>query len=180
MPTSQDGRIGVLTLLPAQVGMQSLIGVGGKPPYSWANYFSLASGERVVNMWAENLEAAIPRYLPDGMVKVRRYDTDRGKFAVVVDERLPETWLYNKFCFTGGGFPTADVALDMYSYFGDPDFEYEQFTDRRSYYAKRGGNYNESQGFIRYNEESRAAGNAYRESPRFKMEGYHAPIEVAG
>lgn len=175
-----DDHKGELKVVPAKVGGQSLIGVGGEAPHRWANYFWLASGERVVNMWAENLEAAVPRFLDDGMVHIRRYEDNGAVYAMIVDDRIPEEWLYNKLCFTGTRLPSPEVALDMYSYYGDPDFEYEQFTDRRSYYAKRGGNFNEGGGFISYNAESRAAGEAYRESPRFKMEGYHAPLEVAG
>jgi len=173
-------HIGVLTSVPARVGQMSLIGVSGEAPYSWGNYFWLLSGERVVNMWAENLEAAVVRFLTDGMVHIRRYETGRGAFAVIVDERIPENWLYNKFCFTGGGLPDAEVARDMYSYYGDPTNEIERFTDQRSYWAKRGGRFNEAGGWISYDGESRAAAAAYIDSARFKMEGYFAPLEIAG
>lgn len=175
-----DEHLGKVMMVPAAVGSSSLVGIRGEPPHVWGNYFYFPDDTRVVNMWAENLQAAVPRFLSDGMVKIRLYDTKRGKFALIIDERLPESWLYNQFCFTGGWGPPLDVAQDMYSHYGDPTFQLEQFTNPPSYYAKRGGRYNIAKGYISYDDESRAAGQAYQESPRFKMEGFFAPLEVAG
>jgi len=134
--------------IPAKVGGRSLIGVVDKRPCSWGNYFWFeypddetdGGGWRCVNMWAENLEAAVEKFLPDGNVVVAVWD---DSYALVVDPRIPKDWLYQKLCFTGYTLPRPDVAREMYNLVGDPDNEYERFVDPKSYYAKRGGVYKE-------------------------------------
>lgn len=158
--------------LPAYVSSQSLIGTGPDRPCSWGNYFWI--GEvRILNMWAENLETARERFLPDNQIKVLRH----GNHAIVIDDRIPNEWFYNKLCFTGsGGSISLDVAFVFYSILGDPDNELEQFVDQKSYYAKRGGmtrntgEYN----IITYNQESRDARDRYWESPEFIKKGFYA------
>lgn len=141
--------------IPVRVCERSLIGVGRDRPCSWGNYFwTVINGRsvRVLNMWAENLEAAEHRFLPDGLVKVRHYYSgdDKPQFCLVIDERIPAHWRYDKLCFTGGYRPSVEQARDMYGYLGDSSFEFEQFTDPKSYYAKRGGEWREN-GVVSYN-----------------------------
>ena len=138
-----------LKLIDAVVGGSSLIGVGGKAPHSWANYFWFSDGSRCYNFWAENLEAACKEFLTDGKVQVVEYTWAGGKGAIVVDARIPDNWFYNKLCFTGGYKPPVEVARAIYELLGDPTNELEQFTDVKSYYEKRGATYNN--GTIKYN-----------------------------
>jgi hypothetical protein len=127
----------------ATVGWHSLIGVRGKPPHSWGNYFWLEAknimdhGTRVLNFWAENLEAAKKRFLTDGAVTIKRYED----WCIIDDRRIPNDWYYNKLCFTGGGCPPVEQLKELYEYLGDPTNELEQFTDPESYYKKRGATY---------------------------------------
>lgn len=59
--------------IPANVGMQSLIGVGRARPCGWGNYFWFGDGLRMawtrhprcVNMWAENLVLSVQRAYVD-------------------------------------------------------------------------------------------------------------------
>jgi len=140
---------------PAVVGMQSLIGVGGKAPHRWGNYFALAVPEiRVLNFWAENLKAAVKQgILSDGYVQVRVYTWEKEgqtyKACIVDDPRIPQDWYYNKLCYTGSRKPPVEIAKEIYDYLGDPDNELEQFTDPAMYHAKRGWEYNE-RGFVSY------------------------------
>lgn len=141
--------------IPAMVCERSLVGVGPDRPCSWGNYFWTkidGCSVRVLNMWAENLEAAEHRFLPDGLIRVRHYKSldSRAKFCLVIDSRIPADWRHDKLCFTGGYRPSAEQAKDMYECLGDPNNELEQFTDPKSYHAKRGGEYNEQTGVVCY------------------------------
>jgi hypothetical protein len=135
-------KLGTRKMIPAQVGMKSLIGCGGEYPLGWANYFSFYDknnrfeGIRCLNFWAENLQEAVRRFLPDGLVEVISYENDR--FAIIDDSRIPENWYYNRLCFTGGYRPTLETAIEIYGYLGDEHYELEQFIDAKSYHAKRG------------------------------------------
>jgi hypothetical protein len=147
--------------IPANVGMQSLIGVGRARPCGWGNYFWFGDGLRMawtrhprcVNMWAENLKDAAIKFLHNGMVKVRLYDDGKNMWAIVIDGRIPSEWLYNKLCFTGGNLPPLPFAEDMYDVLGDPDNELERFTDPEMYHARRGQVYNKS-GWITYHVDN--------------------------
>ena len=140
--------------IEAKVGMESLIGVGKERPSSWGNYFWFRSGERCLNMWAENLETAVERFLDDGMVECAVWDVpssdSRGfsSFAIVIDRRIPQNWLYQKLCFTGGYGVDLATATEMYELVGDPDNELERWSDPVSYYDKRGMKYNPATGII--------------------------------
>lgn len=136
--------------IEAQVGMMSLIGVGKERPCSWGNYFSFSLskpgdfwGLRCINMWAENLNTARERFLKDGLVKVRVYTENKGRenerqWAIVIDKRIPEDWLYNTCCYTGYARPSEfATARDIYETLGDPNNELEYWTDREMYHAKR-------------------------------------------
>jgi hypothetical protein len=133
------------------IASYSLIGVHGKPPHSWGNYFSLYDpgdesgwGLRVWNFWAENLKAAKHQFLDDGLVEIIRYTNG----CIIDDPRIPKDWYYNKLCFTGGPQCSLEEATEIYSIVGDPNNELEQFTDPVSYYAKRGSKYNPETGII--------------------------------
>lgn len=139
--------------LPIQCAGMSLIGVGSKRPCSWGNYFYLVDGDdrtrslRIVNMWWENLE-----HLKDdlgGEVELRIYTDHEGeRWALVVDDRVPPDFLYNKLCWTGGYRASKEIARDMYDVLGDPDNEFELFEDPVSYYAKRNAKYDPKTGFV--------------------------------
>ena len=135
-----DMKYGVKTKIPARVGMMSLIGVCDEFPVSWGNYFWFREGEaRCVNMWAENLDEARIRFLPDGMVEGYLFD---DTYFVVADDRIPTDWLYNKFCFTGGCSPKdKEILKEMYSIHGDPTNAAEEYLDPVAYHTKRGGEY---------------------------------------
>jgi len=133
--------------LKAQVGMQSLVGCSGKFPRSYGNYFSFASNyARCLNMWAENLEEATKRFLPDGLVEgwlfIEQQKTFEAKWFIVDDPRIPSEWLNSKICWTGASSPNdIEIIREMYSIVGDPNNEVEQFIDPKSYHEKRGGEY---------------------------------------
>jgi hypothetical protein len=116
-------------MVKPRVGMMSCVGVSGEPPYSWGNYFSLARGPRVVNMWAENLEAIVKEkgleeieVLEFTHSEVEREDVvvkQEGGVSVelvperlcfVVDERIPQEYLYEGVCVTGFG----GLSREMY------------------------------------------------------------------
>lgn len=146
--------------VPIKCGSVSLIGIYGKPPFEWGNYFWLVDdqenntdfrdGIRIYNMWWENLDAltkiSLTPPLSDRKVKVRVYtmkekDGHIHKGGIIVDERVPEEYLYNKLCFTGGAMPPLEVAEDAYDILGDPTNELEQFTNPIDYYGRRGKTY---------------------------------------
>jgi hypothetical protein len=125
--------------------MKSIVGIGtsNPPPYSFGNYFGLSCGLRVLNFWAENLQAAQPLFLQDGLVQIRVWtwhdDTGRErKVAVIHDPRIPGDWYHNKLCFTGFGRPPVEVAREIYELLGDPGNEMEYYSDPDMYYARRG------------------------------------------
>ena len=96
-------------------------------------------------MWAENITAADKEFSLDGEMEALVYEDgfqDSAVYdhycAIVVDPRIPKEWRYDKLCFTGYGRPPIEVAKEMYEALGDPTNEFEQFTDPRSYHAKRG------------------------------------------
>lgn len=121
----------------AKVGGMSLVGVGSKRPCSWGNYFWLSGGPRILNMWAENLEDAVEKFLLDGLVKIRDY----GDVAIIIDERIPQDYFYNKCCFTSSGGVSLEIAQDIYKTLGDPTNELLRFTDPKQYHDLRGENY---------------------------------------
>lgn len=137
--------IGEVKYIPARVGGMSLVGVGKERPCSWGNYFwfsrsydgGVFEGVRCLNMWAENLNTARERFLPDGMVKVMTWKTERCEYAIVIDDRIPKEWRYDKCCYTGCYRPPIEVATEIYETLGDPDFEMEWWTDPEMYHARR-------------------------------------------
>ena len=142
--------IGKLKKVPARVGSMSLIGVGGKPPYNWGNYFYLnytgpkntdpwRDGPRVANMWAENLTALVKdKTLEDGLIEVIDYNNE---YCIVVDKRVPPDYLHNDLCFTGGRSPCLEIVEEMYRILGDPNNEIEQYINPKKYWEDRGWEY---------------------------------------
>lgn len=135
-------KYGVRTTLEIKIGSQSLIGIRGKYPLTWGNYFSFRSGIRCLNMWAENLKAANKKLSLNDTVEGWLFTEDQRQWFIVDDPRIPVNWLYNKFCWTGYCSPTnIDITREMFSIHGDPNNELEQFTDPKSYHEKRGAVY---------------------------------------
>jgi len=105
--------------IPANVGMQSLVGImANEYPVGFGNYFYFANGMRSINMWAENLSHAASHYLQDGLVEVDVWSDGDKQWGVVVDERLPEGYTFNKPCFTGCHPPSVDMLREMKEYYG--------------------------------------------------------------
>ena len=134
---------GVKKKIRAVVGMMSLVGVRKKNfPLGHANYFSFGNDVRCLNMWAENLEEAVRLYLTDGMVEGWEFCEGRRRWFVVDDERLPEGWLYNKFCWTGSSYPSdIEMVREMYGIHGDPTGEILQIENPKKYWEDRGNEY---------------------------------------
>lgn len=139
--------------VPIAYGGWSLIGVGGKPPHSWGNYFWIAvdgARVRVLNMWLENLQHAERDFLKGDDVQVRLYRDADWVWCLIDDSRIPSAYYYNKLCFTGIPRPTLEVATDAYAHVGDPENELEQFTAPKAYYEKRGWTYNDKTGSVSF------------------------------
>ncbi len=142
--------------IPIIYGGMSLIGTGRERPVSWGNYHDITIPDweyddkvwdhhRAVNMWRENLEDAEKRFLKDGLVQVRIY----SNFCLIDDDRIPEHYYYKPLHFNYF-YTDLDEVKDAYEWWGDELNEFEQFTNPKSYYEKRGGEYNEKTGTITY------------------------------
>lgn len=146
--------------IPINIGMTSLIGVHGIPPFSWGNYFWLVDGGRVLNFWEENLIAANQQFNLGGEVDIIYFEgnpEERYKgYCIIDDKRIPQDWYYNKLCFTGTYRPSKEIAKIIYDYLGDPDNEFEQFINPENYYLRRGGIYRSNS--ILYSKEARQKG----------------------
>lgn len=95
---------------PAQIGMVSLVGVHGEYPLSFGNYFSLSSGLRIINMWAENLEEYNRQHnLID--VECTVFSNGKRSLGFITDERIPKEWLIDgRLCITGCGWGSRELA----------------------------------------------------------------------
>jgi hypothetical protein len=128
-------------------GFQSLIGVPIQDePISWGNYHSLVIDNkdyRVGNMWYENLVTSRKLFLPDNEVNVRIY----SNFLLIDDERIPYEYYYHPIHLSYME-TDLDEVKDAYDYWGDPSNEFEQYTNPKSYYEKRGSSYCEKTGII--------------------------------
>jgi hypothetical protein len=149
---TKELKYGVRTTIPARIGVMSLVGIMRKEyPLEFGNYFSFAADRettlngrdiRCLNFWAENLAEAARRFLPDGQVQVIIYTIDnRYRWAIIDEDRIPKDWYNNKLCLTGCAAPPVEFAKEMHEYLGDPTNELEQYTDPKSYWAKRGWRY---------------------------------------
>lgn len=105
--------------IPARMASASLVNILSRErPTSFGNYFnfrssSIVSGElNCLNMWAENLSDAVKRdFIPDGYVEVRVYG--ENEWVIVVDNRIPNSYLNKTLCLTGVAQPSQDILDDM-------------------------------------------------------------------
>ena len=165
-------------ILPASVGMMSLVGINtqnAKYPLGFGNYFGFEGFSkedaendkyRCVNFWAENLREARRRFLGDGQIRVLYYEWNRTDVSdpihvrsisqvLVQDARIPQEWYITELCFTGTYRPPVEVATDMYAQVpGDHSDKLELWTDPVNYYAKKGAIYDPKSGILRYKIES--------------------------
>ena len=88
-------------------------------------------------MWAENLQDAVEKFLLDGLVKIRNY----GEVAIIIDERIPDDYFYNKCCFTSNRCVSLEIAQDIYKILGDPTNELLRFINPKEYHELRGETY---------------------------------------
>jgi len=79
-----------------------------KLPVAAGNYFSLAENVRVMNMWWENFSPI--RKSLEGGVLCRVY---ANKWAIVVDDRIPEEYLNKSLCFDDVARPPESVISEM-------------------------------------------------------------------
>lgn len=175
----------ILCKIPAIVGITSLVAVNKERyPVSFGNYFSFHQdidfyGIRCLNMWAENLKAANAYYLSDGFVQGYLYIEEDRKWFVIKDDRIiGDDWYYNKFCWTGCYAPKdVEIIRDMYSIWGDPENELEKFTNPKSYWEKRGAQYNEETGILKYNinMSSRELKADFKIEARNDIAAYYCP-----
>jgi len=104
--------------IEASVGMHSLVGIHGDPPYGHGNYFSFSSGPRCVNMWAENMNHLIETGVIDEEIEVELWRTNDKEWAVVVDDRAPDDYVEESPCFTGYGSPPNTILSIMSKRYG--------------------------------------------------------------
>lgn len=88
----------------------SLVGIiTDSYPVDYGNYFSLG-GYHVLNMWHENLEH----------LNIKKPYLDAVKFGdrhiVIVDEDIPDEYLNDDPCFTGGGRMSPDEYREVYEF----------------------------------------------------------------
>jgi hypothetical protein len=93
-----------------RVGYVSLVGILGDDfPLSHGNYFSLG-GYHVLNMWHENFEH----------LNITKDKIDAVKFGdnhiVIIDDDIPEDYLNDKPCFTGGRGVNKELYKEVYDY----------------------------------------------------------------
>jgi hypothetical protein len=91
-----------------EVGYISLVGiVADKYPVEYGNYFSLG-GYHVLNMWHENFEH----------LNINKPYLDAVKFGdhhiAIVDEDIPDDYLNDSPCFTGGKGMTQEDYKEVY------------------------------------------------------------------
>lgn len=93
-----------------QVGYVSLVGfMEDKFPMKHGNYFSLG-GYHVLNMWYENFKH----------LNLNKEYIDAVKFGdkniVIVDADIPDDYLNNEPCFTGGGRTNPEINKEIYEF----------------------------------------------------------------
>jgi hypothetical protein len=92
------------------IGYVSLVGINKeKYPVDYGNYFSLG-GFHVLNMWYENFKH----------LELDKEFIDAVQFGdrhiVIIDEDVPDDYLNNEPCFTGGGGMTKGDRIDVLNY----------------------------------------------------------------
>jgi hypothetical protein len=82
------------------IGLQTLVAFLGKAtinePLPGGNCFSFYDGPACINMRCENARVAFENFCRDGMVKVELFGD--GKFAYVVDDRIPDEFKTSDIC----------------------------------------------------------------------------------
>ncbi len=104
--------------IKARVGMTSLVGIlTDEFPVPFGNYFDFSSGERCLNMWAENLEEFAEKY---EILELECVVFSNGKYrmAFVTDKRVPENWLHDKLCVTGRGWGSRELCEACHEFQG--------------------------------------------------------------
>lgn len=160
--------------LAAKVGSRSLVGCGGDFPRRGGNYFDFAdcehgdwtpyTGRRCVNMWAENLEEATKRFLPDGLVAVDSYwlDDMKKKWCIVVDPRIPKEWLLTAPYFCDTRRMPLEMLRDLEPLYQWDSEKMLEFYDPVEYYDRRGQIYEQGNGW--YSVKSKFPVDRTRES----------------
>lgn len=147
----------VVKEIEAKVEMVSCVGIHGKPPHKFGNYFGFREGY-CVNMWAENLRAAVGLFLPQGTIEVALFaEPPNRKWVVVTDPRIPKDWFISekgyqtRFCFTGMYKPSLETVREMFDVAGGvAGDELEQWTNPVEFWARRGCKYNPETGLISF------------------------------
>jgi len=92
-----------------KIGYVSLVGIlNEKYPIDRGNYFSLG-GYHVLNMWHENFEH----------LNLKKDYIDAVKFGrgiIIIDNDIPDDYLNNKPCFTGGGGMYKEDRIEVLRY----------------------------------------------------------------
>ena len=120
-------------IIDINITLSSLICVIGELPVKHGNYFYL-NNYRVLNFWKENLIAANEKF--DLKDKISILKNIESNHCVIDDSKIPIEWYHNKLCFTGVLVKIEHIK-ELYDYFGDPDNNFEQFVDPKSYWQKR-------------------------------------------
>lgn len=96
--------------IKALIGMHSLVGVNtSKFPVGFGNYFDFRSGERCLNMWAENLrEFASKKEILE--IECTVFSDGKSRLAFVTDKRVPTEWLHSRLCVTGRGWNSRELC----------------------------------------------------------------------
>ena len=94
-----------------KIGTISLVGVPKGPyPLPFGNYFSLRSGLRITNMWAENLQEW-ERQNPADTIEVTVFAEGKHRLGIITDPRIPPEWLLkDNLCVTGYGWGSNELA----------------------------------------------------------------------
>jgi hypothetical protein len=92
-----------------EVGMESCVGVGGNFPLDFGNYFWLDDGLRIINMWSENLREFIKRNPEIKEIECKIYKRDNFELGIVIDNRVPKSWLTSRLCVTGCGWGSREL-----------------------------------------------------------------------
>lgn len=93
-----------------EIGYVSLVGfIENEFPMKNGNYFSLG-GFHVLNMWEENFTH----------LKINKSEIDAIQFGekniVIIDESIPDDYLNDDPCFTGGRGTTPEVNKEIYEF----------------------------------------------------------------
>jgi hypothetical protein len=97
--------------IPAIIGGMSCVAINTeKFPVSFGNYFDFASGERCLNMWAENFgEYCVKNRVT--VIECTVFSNDQSyRLAFITDSGVPTEWLHKKLCVTGRGWGSRELC----------------------------------------------------------------------